>query len=158
MAGAVIDTSGVEAYMQAMVHLRKGMAKPKSWKYTCIEDFVLANGKSFAYKPLPKCIKRGESKMCYMNAYQLMLDRRDLTYVEGFAAGIIPVAHAWCVDKRGRVYDRTWADGAEYFGVKFDRLFVLKTICQRQHYGILDDWENEWPLIRGVSTKFLAEA
>jgi hypothetical protein len=151
--------TGVETYMQAMMKMREmnkdKLPKPNGWKYSCMEDFVLANGRLFTYKPLPKKIKRGEMKLCYMNAYHLVMAKPELIYVEGFAAGIIPTAHAWCVDRKGRVYDPTWQDGQEYFGVPFDPIFVLETIAKREHYGVIDDWENKWPLIQGVRTDFL---
>ena len=51
-------------------------------------------------------------KACYGNAAQLALDKPDkYTYVEGYVlAGIIPVHHAWVVDRRGRVIDLTLRD------------------------------------------------
>lgn len=57
---------------------------------------------------------------CFENAYQLAI-ARGLHYCEGYAVSgalVVPLAHAWCVDDGGSVYDPTWADGGHYFGAQ----------------------------------------
>ena len=81
-----------------------------------------------------------------MNAYQLAMDRSDLVYVEGYAAGVIPVQHAWCVTTDGKVVDPTWKDGSAYIGVPLNGDYVRKYALKTGHYGILCDWLNHWPI------------
>jgi hypothetical protein len=47
-----------------------------------------------------------EIKQCYLNSMQMAVEH-DLRYVEGFCFGIIPIAHAWNLDKNGNVVDVT---------------------------------------------------
>jgi hypothetical protein len=123
--------------------------RPK-WSFNCVESFVMANGQPFQYKSLPRHISRGTLRHCFENAYDLAL-RSGLVYVEGFAAGIIPVLHAWCLDSGGKVVDPTWHAllNPVYYGVPFKRGFVLDTVLRRKMYGIIDDWENGFPLLAG---------
>lgn len=71
----------------------------------------------------PEPPARGPMKECFRNAGWLSRTTR-LHYVEGYAVRgrlMLPLAHAWCVDDDGRVYDPTWPDGTDYFGVVFER-------------------------------------
>lgn len=110
-------------------------------------------------------------KQCYYNS-QMLLTMRDherrLTYVEGFCAhAIIPVLHGWLelggkvVDvtmrtehlaKRKRLQDRvlgSWSDGRQYWGVRFDREYVVgRMIARRAAGSLIDDFEGEFPLLR----------
>jgi hypothetical protein len=117
--------------------------------YCCIEDFLLQHGRPFMPDKLPAGIKRGAMKECFRNATQLMIEHDDLAYVEGYACGLIPVMHAWCVDRFGRVVDPTWEDGRVYYGVVLRDNYVLRCNFQRERYGVLDYWEGEWPLLTG---------
>jgi hypothetical protein len=74
----------------------------------------------------------------------------NLFYAEGFAVGAIPVLHAWNVTKDGVVVDSTWDNGMEYFGVIFKQSFVFETLLSRERYGIIDNMEQNFPLLRGV--------
>jgi hypothetical protein len=49
----------------------------------------------------------------------MLAQDNDLIYVEGFAVGVFPTLHGWCVDDAGNVIDPTWPDGRgkEYYGV-----------------------------------------
>jgi hypothetical protein len=127
---------------------------PPKFKYCCIEDFVLKNGKLFEISKIRP--KYGEERFCFFNSYQLMI-KEGYTYVEGFAMGVIPVNHAWCLDADGRVIDPTWRpsltrkfQGIAYIGVALDRSFVIETALQRKSYGVLDDWEGGFPLLTGA--------
>lgn len=57
---------------------------------------------------------------CYENALRLAR-LKGLHYVEGYAVSSpelpLPLEHAWCVDDAGQVFDPTWPEGAEYFGM-----------------------------------------
>jgi hypothetical protein len=148
--------SPIKQFLEASTRVRDTLVKPKGFKYSCIEEFVLKNGKNFPYKPLPPSVKRGEPKMCFKNATQLMIDRDDLTYVEGYALSIIPIMHAWCIDEDGNVVDPTMPM-CEYYGIPFDSAFVIGTMLRRKYYGIIDDWENGWPMLRRKDKKWLAK-
>jgi len=75
-----------------------------------------------------------------------------LTYVEGFATtGLIPVLHAWNVTSDGVVVDNTWRwdkyrpEG--YCGIRFPLETVNRIILRKETYGLLEDWENGFPLL-----------
>lgn len=126
-------------------------------------------------------------KQCYYNS-QMLLTMRDhenrLTYVEGFCAhAVIPVLHGWLeiggkvVDvtmrtknlaKRRQLKDRvlgSWSDGRQYWGVRFDREYVVGRMIDRRAAGsLIDDWEGRFPLLRrerpekpGQVSQFLAQ-
>ena len=128
---------------------------PKDWDYTCIEDFVLRNGRAFIPDVLPKEHQHGKLRECFMNAATLALAYpNEYTYVEGYALakGIpFPVHHAWVVTKGGVVVDNTWKPvGTAYYGVEFKATFLAKRLLAQETYGLLDDWPNKWPLLRGI--------
>lgn len=126
-----------------------GKSRNNNWKYSSIEDFILKNGRKYEY--VMPGVKRGKMGECFKNAWHLM-GGKGLTYVEGYAISgnlPIPILHAWCVDKNGIVYDPTWQDGKSYFGVPFSTKFVYSTAMKRKRFGIVDDMEQSWPLIRG---------
>jgi hypothetical protein len=146
-----IQLSGVKEYMEAMISMRATM---DSFRYSCIEDFVLKHGKAWTPRRLPKGVRRGEAKQCFGNAANLALGDESLYYVEGFAMGVIPTLHAWCARIDGVVIDPTWASakvplGKEYFGVPFKTDFLRKILLRRKSYGVIDDLEGRWPLLRG---------
>lgn len=114
----------------------------------CLDDFVLAHGEHFTPRELPKRIKAGEIGSCFMNATHLAVANENLAYCEGYAVtmGSIPVLHAWCVDRDGKVLDNTWCGngkpprptmGAEYFGVRFETNFVRICMMATEYFGIL---------------------
>lgn len=55
--------------------------------------------------------------------------------------GLIPVNHAWCVDRQWRVVDNTFDDaaGAQYFGVPCSRGFLLSRISDTGVWGLMGD-------------------
>src|SRR4051794_21191772 len=94
---------------------------------TGIPDALQPYARAWVNQPKPEGhrhrMKRGA---CYYNAARLCLDF-PFTYVEGVAglAGQV-VPHAWVVDDRGFVIDRTWKydPAAIYFGVPFRDAFI----------------------------------
>lgn len=141
-------------HLEAMVKMRKALPqgeKPEGWEYNSIEEFVLRNGRWYTPAPLPKNLKRGRMMDCFKNATHAM--ERGYTYVEGYATGIVPVLHAWVTDDKGNAYDVTWPYNPKnaYYGVPFDKMFVIKTMLRTGVYGILDDWRSGWPLLSGES-------
>ena len=130
-------------------------SRPEGFVYSCIEDFVLKNGRHMGDRSERSALyKNGRIKECYRNALFLAHDHRDLIYCEGYALGaILPVLHAWCVDNKGNVIDPTWNDGKDYFGVMFSTRFAVKHTLARGCYGLIDDWKNHFPLLRGKHRK-----
>jgi hypothetical protein len=139
----------VEDYLKMEANFLKKSHRPPGFIYTPISEFVLKNGKFMGSRSIAsnQCPK-GEAKQCFYNAYHLA-SMFDFIYCEGYAAGIIPVHHAWCIDEDGNILDNTWDTGEEYFGVPFDLKYVNKTILKRKKYGVIDNWEMKWPLLRG---------
>jgi len=100
---------------------------------------------------LPKNIKPDKPFKCFGNC-QRAVAGSDLTYCEGFAIHLgSPVLqhHAWLCADDGYVIDPTWTGnpdtpglGAEYFGVPFNKKFVLTRVLRSKEYSaILDDEE-----------------
>ncbi len=149
---------------QYLDHMSKSMnryvaASRVGWEHNSIEDFVLKNGQLFKTPTeLPKGIRSAKMGLCFMNAYQLVDSRPELTYVEGFASVRgFPLAHAWAVDKQNNVIDPTWlgkgkavVDPKEtaYFGVKIPIDQVRATILARGKYGVLHNPEQGFPLLK----------
>lgn len=89
------------------------------------------------YKPRPKGIRKQANKMCYRNSLMLAMSRPGWKYVEGYALGIIPTQHAWCVDEEGRVVEPTWKQsGSAYFGIAMEPDDVLKYCGLSGIYGV----------------------
>lgn len=78
-----------------------------------------------------------ELGFCFRNAASMMNDQ--YSYCEGYAIapGLFPMEHAWVVDESdGQVVDPTWAEGTDYFGVKFTRKFTAEFALRVGHYSI----------------------
>lgn len=128
--------------VKQMADIFTTMNKREGYKYSSSEDLVLKQGKFFTPGKRPEDIELGSKKECFANASKLALERSDLTYVEGYAMINdrlpLPIAHAWCVDKKGRVVDNTWENpGVSYFGVPFKTSYLAKKLSETGVYGIL---------------------
>lgn len=128
--------------VKQMADIFSTMNKREGYKYSSSEDLVLKQGKFFTPEKKPDDIKLGPKKECFANAAKLALERSNLTYVEGYAMVNdrlpLPIAHAWCVDKKGRVVDNTWENpGVAYFGVPFKTSYLAKKLSETGVYGIL---------------------
>ena len=134
-----------------------GAPGTKDFKYRCIEDFVLQNGREFIPAELPSGYELGEKKECFTNAIHLAV-QKDLVYVEGYCFQIIPFHHAWCVDRDGTLIEPTLEKPLdyEYFGVGFNSAWAMGHMMKRGYYGLLDDWENGWPILTGKVDPVLA--
>lgn len=154
------DAPRIREMLAAELELIERMPILPDLHYLGPRDLVLREAR--AYDAAPYDADRwsfvGETKACYSNAYHLACLHRDsLTYVEGVALGILPVFHAWCVDSEGRVVDPTWTpengvtvpvEEREYLGIPFRLHFVSVSIMRRGYYGLIDDWQNHWPLCK----------
>ena len=112
-------------------------------------QYILEHGKVYGPRIFPKGIRKGIPGGCFRNAYILADNNRKYTYVEGIATSVIPLAHAWCVDKNGQVIDPTWDkkyQDSAYFGVplSLDVLQVVQLFTRQ--YGVFSPLN--W---RGVS-------
>jgi hypothetical protein len=109
-----------------------------------LAEFVLLHGREYvATRPLPDGMERGPEKLCFQNAWQFAnISPTRLIYVEGFAASIFPMHHAWVVDRQGTVFDPTWEfeEGRIYFGIPISREYGLKALVRRAVWGMLDPY------------------
>ena len=121
---------------------------------TTMPGFVMSYGRGRwgARCPYPKLANR----LCFKHATQLLFECPDLVYCEGFACrrdmGMV-THHAWVLDPQREyaVVDNTWehpVTGA-YLGVPFNKEYVFRTVCRRRLYGVLDNWDESYPLLSG---------
>jgi hypothetical protein len=168
--------SELRRYLEQMDFMAEQMGRPDSFEGYVLREgrpyesqeltademaYVLAASKRMQF-PI---------KQCYYNSQMLMTMRdheRRLTYVEGYCAhAIIPVLHGWLeiggkvvdvtmrtkhLSKRRQLRDRvlgSWADGRQYWGVRFDREHVVDRMIERRAAGsLIDDFEAGFPLLR----------
>lgn len=116
-------------------------------RYSGYDSLLLDVGIDF---PDPTRDTQGTRGECYVNAFNDMLVNPNLVYVEGYALMIIPMLHAWCVDiETGETIDPTWGtDGGQYLGIPFKRKYVIQSATKSGCYGVLDQWEERWPILR----------
>lgn len=153
----------IKEYLERFVENNRKVTSNRNLPYASFEEFVLKNGREYTKRQDMK-VKRGKPKECFMNAYRLA-DEMGLTYVEGFAftktmsKAIYPLLflHVWCVDNEGNVYDPTWKDGEQYFGVAFNMNYLWKTIYSRRISGVINNPEEGFPLLSGKHKKFKKE-
>ena len=121
---------------------------------TTMPGFVMSYGRGRWGARCPG--RKLANRLCFKHATQALFENPDLVYCEGFAlrrAMGMACHHAWVLDPaRGyAVIDNTWEDpvtGA-YLGVPFRKEYVFKTVARRRVYGILDNWEEHYPLLTG---------
>jgi hypothetical protein len=127
--------------------------------YSKVTAFVLKYGTSFTGQLLPKKYRRGTLRLCFKNSALLSL-RHGLTYVEGFASPslqLAPTLHAWCIDSKGAVIDRTWAFTGHnsYFGVPISNAYLEAMYKKAGCYGVLDLWQYDYPICTEMPERFL---
>lgn len=138
VAGMTV-TSSIQGHLQQMAEMM-AQVRPKKdgWKFSSVEELVLHYGRPYTPAPLPEDTCRGEMKMCYSNAMNLVMDTPGLTYVEGFAFSLVmPMGHGWATRDGRTAIDPTWEDGSDYFGIPFTRSFWSNYIQQSGYWGIL---------------------
>jgi hypothetical protein len=146
----------LKRYMRMLTLAVKPLPKRR---HGCPNRFMLEFGSTFKPEPLPDNIKPGTIKYCYQNATDLMISHK-LIYCEGYALGIIPVQHAWCCTPDGKVIDPTWVGdrlGMGYFGIPFDRDYVMNKIIRTERYSIIENWNEKWPFLDDDPYEFLSE-
>jgi len=155
----------VREYLRQSVEMMKqSPCKGLSDIYYNLQDFVLQEGFDFEPSPYPEAYPPGVIKECFSNSISLVEHHPDeLIYCEGYAAGVIPVLHAWCVTHDGKVVDPTWnahsrcSPGTEYLGVPLNREFVMETLAAKGTHGILDNWMMHWPILGHPRKEWLHE-
>ena len=122
-----------------------------------LERFILECGQDFKPAKRPKGLRKMTDKQCYRNATVLSRER-GLHYAEGFAASIIPVLHAWCVDDNGTVIDPTWRhpETAAYRGFIIPQEILAREILRNGYYGVLGQDIIDIKLIERLRTFHLA--
>lgn len=149
------------SFLQTTAEIQKNLRQDDKFVYRSMEEFVIRNGHNYFPRKLHREFKPGKPKLCFNNVTDLVLKKPELTYVEGYAMGVIPVLHAWAVTSDGYVVDPTWTGrkgrpdlGTAYYGVPFDINFVLETITKKGTYGVIDDWKLGFPLLKGTAGDF----
>lgn len=132
----------------------------EKWCY-CLDVpmFFLRHGRAFKkYMPRPDWVERGIPKQCYSNCFQAALKNWDrLIYCEGMAlpeGTEVPKEHAWVITHDEIVIDPTWHDlwperKVEYWGIPLQWRFVVDTINRTHKHGIVDNWAEDHPLLKG---------
>jgi hypothetical protein len=151
----------VEQYLEDSVRLN-----PDPRCYTA-HNFVYFHGAEF--KPCADHRRYfrsyGGAGLCFRNTLKLVRKfPSDLTYAEGFAASLFEGQirphfglHAWAVTREGEAVDPTWPDGTEYFGIPFDLDYVIKTNVMRKEFGVIDNYQEDFPLLAGAETDWRPE-
>jgi hypothetical protein len=126
-------------------------SKRSDYRYRTYEELILDQGKPYQGAPRPKGVRKRKDRECFRNTVLLVQSRPDLRYVEGYAAGIIPVQHAWAIDQDDRVVDPTWREPEEsvYFGIVIPLETVYRLTIKHGVYGVLgNDYLLGAPLLR----------
>lgn len=126
------------------------------------------HGRDWTPAPLPADVRPGLRQACFHNCATIALRWRRYIYCEGYAAGTIPVLHAWLTDAcgDGKVIDPTWTGGKnlavlghQYFGVAIKTEFLIHRLAERMKKAhrhnmnpLLDDWSNDYPISRARVT------
>jgi hypothetical protein len=142
--------SCVTEFLKSTVAMMKMCNQRTINGYHGLHDFVLKNGRHWTPKILPAGMKVGTPRACFVNAGNLALKNPELIYVEGYATGVIPVNHAWCVTPDGIVVDPTWqypncSPGDVFFGVAVKVEYLRMTVKRNKQFGLLDQWECGFP-------------
>ena len=153
--------NSVGQYLETFV---RGCTDPRCYTF---QQFVYFHGAEF--RPCPDHRKYfrsyGGVGLCFQNSMKLVQKYpNDLTYAEGFAASWFEGyyrpsigLHAWMVTKEGEAVDPTWPGKVEYFGVVFAWDYVLKIKAKRKEFGVIDNYQEDFPLLAGAHTGWRPE-
>ena len=139
--------------IQQYADLADRMNTRSDCKYKSIQSLIMVYGRPFIKKV--KSPFKGEIKLCFKNCFQALWKYPNFSYCEGYATDDelpLAVSHAWLVNDKGEVIDPTWVGKqykeSSYFGVVFNREYVMEMAEKLRCYGILDnDYMNEHQLL-----------
>lgn len=134
---------------------KKQNMRANGFVHSSYEEIVLEKGRFYepSNEPLPKGVRKGELKQCYLNTFRNMLPGKYI-YTEGYGMveGLpIPFEHAWLTTPDGKVIDPTWRDNKPlaYFGIQFTYEFVLETAERTGFAGVLfNDWMDDARILK----------
>ena len=126
------------------------VSTPEPYEYHCQAQWVLQHGRVWHEHAPEADWPTGEPRQCFYNSLFIGVYRLGLTYVEGYhGSGTMVFPHAWNIDAQGRVVDLTPRRGAgTYFGVALSTPFVIETVNARGMTGVLDNYQERFPLLR----------
>lgn len=133
-----------------------GDPKNRGYQYASIYELVADQGRPFTARPLPPAFEKMSPKECFRNASIVAIRHAGagIMYCEGYVntlpGNIVPILHAWCIDRDENIIDPTLAyqPHIEYIGIPFDLRFMLYTFEIHKAGSLLDDWKNGWPLLK----------
>ena len=146
----------IAAYIEQTAAMMQKVCTPIGKHPGGVFGFLTEHGREYQFRPLPDDVRAGPPQACFETCQCLAADFERFTYCEGYAAGIIPVLHAWVTDASGYVIDPTWTGGkgrapmgSQYFGVAIRTAYVIQHMISTGHHRpILDDWSRDYPILR----------
>jgi hypothetical protein len=129
----------------------------KGKKYMSMYHFVLKYGSmQREIKPYSQD-NIGKPKECFSNSMKFiatkeLLRNEKFFYCEGFCfSQIIPIHHAWVVDKKNRVIETTLKENAyAYYGVRFPLWYIRKNISKNKYFSsVIENYKSDFPLLTG---------
>lgn len=138
------DITSLRGYVEFLADVQKKNCRGEKISPA---EWLLAHGRDFLVGPRTFAGRRMKMKECFRNAAQRALRDPGLAYAEGYVHAVIPIEHAWLVDKDGCVVDPTLRNGdgrvQNYFGVAIRTSYLMKTLSRNKCYGVLGYWNWE---------------
>lgn len=141
-----INIGSTRQYMEFMAKIQEDNGAPFSPMRWLLDNGIEAGD----WSPLPSRMRRRPVKQCFHNSLAIALrNTRRFAYMEGYASNLIPVEHAWCIDRvTGLVVDATWKEGTQYIGVAVKPEYALR--CLRKERSAVMNWQEHFPIMTGA--------
>jgi len=124
-----------------------------------VRRYYLKTGRCFKkYLARPDWVESGTPKECFRNSTLAVADNPSrLVYCEGLGwpeGEDSPYEHAWVINLDEEVIDPTWHDllpnrKLRYWGIPFKWDFVRETCLTHNKFGVVNVWEEDFPLLNG---------